>query len=130
MFANTQSEGTVLALPDVCLTPCPLPVPVPYINTATTMMAIPSVVNVFIEAAPVHTLHTLFPFSMGDTAGINGGVLSGTVMGPVRYMTGANTVLFNGSPAARLTSITLQNGFNAPGMSILPCQLKVLILAP
>ena len=51
-------------------------------------------------------------------------------MGPSRHLTGAFTVLLKGTPATRLTSLSLQNSTNALGMRIVPSQLKVLLLAP
>jgi hypothetical protein len=51
-------------------------------------------------------------------------------MGPSRHLTGAFTVLLKGTPATRLTSVSLQNSTNAIGMRIVPSQFKVLMLAP
>ena len=62
--------------------------------------------------------------------GIALGVASGTVMGPSRHLTGAFTVLFLGMPASRLTSVSLQNSTNCPGMRIVPSQVLLLLLAP
>ncbi|MGH7051066.1 MAG: hypothetical protein ACREE5_10535 [Acetobacteraceae bacterium] len=45
-------------------------------------------------------------------------------------MTGAETVLFSGMPATRLTSMSLQNSTNAPGVRLRPSQTAVLLLAP
>jgi hypothetical protein len=38
--------------------------------------------------------------------------------------------LIRGTPATRLTSLSLQNRVNALGMRIVPSQFKVLMLAP
>ena len=54
-------------------------------------------------------------------------------MGPSRHLTGAFTVLLKGTPATRLTSLSLQNSTNALGMRIVPSQLKcccALMTAP
>jgi hypothetical protein len=80
--------------------------------------------------APAHNLATIVPISMGDNPGIATGVASGTVMGPTRSLTGAFTVLVGGLPSTRLTSVNIQNSTNAPGMRIVPSQVKVLLLAP
>lgn len=135
MFANTQMMGTDLAFPDVCLTPAPpspSPVPVPYPNTALGPTANPATASmkVFINMMPVHTLKTITPLTQGDNPGVATGVASGTVMGPSRHLTGAFTVLIEGMPATRLTSVTIQNSTNAPGMRIAPSQTIVLLLAP
>jgi hypothetical protein len=51
-------------------------------------------------------------------------------MAPSQPMTGAFTVLVGGLVATRMTSMNLQNSTNCPGVSLVPSQLKVLILAP
>jgi hypothetical protein len=55
--------------------------------------------------------------------------VSGTIMGPSRHTTAANSVLIGGMPATRLTSLTLQNANNARGARVTPSQTKVLLLA-
>ncbi|MGK4005986.1 DUF4150 domain-containing protein [Sorangium sp. So ce1036] len=130
MFANTQGMGVDLGLPDVCLTPSPAPVPVPYPNIAAGPMGVPAVYNVLFTAAPAHNLATTIPLTNGDNAGIAMGVASGTVMGPSRHLTGAFSVLIRGMPASRLTSVSLQNSTNCPGVRVVPSQVKVLLLAP
>ncbi len=134
MFANTQMMGQDFAFPDVCLTPAPpspAPVPIPYPNIAMGPTANPGTAcrKVFISGAPAHNLGTTTPMTQGDNAGVSMGVASGRVMGPSRHLTGAFTVLLEGKPASRLTSTSLQNGTNVPGMRIVPSQTKVLILA-
>ncbi len=131
MFANTSMMGMDLGFPDVCLTPAaPAPIPVPYPNIAMGPMAIPSQTTVFIEAMPAHNLATEIPMTNGDNGGLIGGVASGTDMGPSRHLLGANTVLFGAMPVTRLTSMTIQNSTNAPGVRLVPSQVKVLVLAP
>ncbi|MEJ7729870.1 MAG: DUF4150 domain-containing protein [Polyangiaceae bacterium] len=133
MFANTQAMGVDFAFPDVCLTPAPpspSPVPMPYPNIATSQMAVGAVYNVLFVGAPAHNLSTSIPLTNGDNLGVGRGVVSGSVMGNARHTSGATTVLIGGAPATRLTSTSIQNGTNAPGMRIAPSQLKVLILAP
>ena len=133
MFANCQLLGTDMGFPDVCLTPAPpapAPVPIPYPNVAMGPMAVPNVPNILIMCAPAHNMGTTIPMTNGDNAGIATGVASGTVMGPSRHLTGAFTVLFNGMPATRLTSASLQNNTNCPGVRTVPSQTLVLILSP
>jgi hypothetical protein len=88
------------------------------------------VYNVLFMCAPAHTLATSIPFSNGDNPGVATGVASGSVMGPSRHLTAANTVLVGGMPATRLTSAALQNRTNCPGARVVPSQTKVLLLAP
>ena len=130
MFANTQMMGMDLGFPDVCLTPMPVPTPVPYPNIAMGPTAIPNVLNIFIMAMPVHNMATVTPLTNGDNAGVATGVASGTVMGPSRHLLGSFTCLFGGMPATRLTSMSLQNSTNAPGVRLVPSQPVVVILSP
>ena len=134
MFANCQLMGTDMAFPDVCLTPAPPapPIPVPYPNIAMGHMANPGTAckKTFIMCMPAHNLGTMIPMTNGDNPGVSMGVASGTVMGPQRHLTGAFTVLFEGMPATRVTSMSLQNSTNAPGMRVVPSQTKVILLAP
>jgi hypothetical protein len=130
MFANSQMMGMDLGFPDVCLTPMPVPTPVPYPNIAMGPTAIPNVLNIFILAMPVHNLGTTTPLTNGDNAGVAMGVASGTVMGPSRHILGAFTCLFGGMPATRLTSMSLQNSTNAPGVRLVPSQPVVVVLSP
>ncbi len=135
MFANSQMMGMDMAFPDVCLTPAPpspSPIPVPYPNMAMGPTANPGTAStkVFIMMMPAHTLKTMVPMTQGDNPGVATGVASATVMGPSRHLTGAFSVLIEGMPASRLTSSTIQNSTNAPGMRIVPSQTNVLLLAP
>jgi hypothetical protein len=131
MFANCQMMGTDMGFPDVCLTPTPAgPVPIPYPNIATGPMAIPNCPTILFMCMPAHNLATTIPMTNGDNTGVNMGVASGTVMGPSRHVTGAFTVLLNGMPATRMTSVSLQNSTNCPGVRLVPSQALVLLLSP
>lgn len=133
MFANSQMMGVDMAFPDVCLTPAPpspAPVPIPYPNIGMGPTAVGFSPKVLWMATPAHNMTTTVPLTNGDNAGVAMGVASGTVMGPDRHLTAAFTVLVGGAPATRLTSASLQNSTNAPGMRIAPSQTKVLLLAP
>jgi hypothetical protein len=131
MFANSQMGGQDMGFPDVCLTPVgPAVVPIPYPNIAAGPMGVPAAYKVLFQGTPAHNLSTVVPLTNGDNAGVATGVASGTVMGPSRHLTGAFTVLVGGMPATRLTSMSLQNSTNCPGMRVSPSQTKVLLLAP
>lgn len=133
MFAKTQMMGMSFSFPDVCLTPAPpspSPIPIPYPNIAMAPTAIPNVPTILTVGTPTHNLGTVTPLTNGDNAGIATGVGSATVMGPQRNLTGAFTCLIKGMPATRLTSVSLSNSTNAPGATIVPSQVKLLILAP
>ncbi|MDC3958880.1 MULTISPECIES: DUF4150 domain-containing protein [Polyangium] len=133
MFANSQMGGLNLGFPDVCLTPvppAPAPIPIPYPNLSIGPLGIPFVPVVLYGGTPAHNLATMIPISLGDNPGIATGVASGTVMGPTRSLTAAFSVLVGGLPGTRLTSVNIHNSTNAPGMRIVPSQVRVLLLAP
>lgn len=122
-----------MAFPDVCLTPAPpapAPVPVPYPNIGVEPTDTAFVPNVLMTCTPAHNLSTLPIMSSGDNLGVATGVASGTVMGPARTLTCAFTVLVGGMPLGRLTSATIQNSTNAPGVKLVPSVTNVLVLAP
>ncbi|MDX8000573.1 DUF4150 domain-containing protein [Xenorhabdus sp. Reich] len=128
MFANTQGGGTDMATPDICLTPAPPgpPVPVVYVNTASGTNAIStSTSTILFMGSPAHNMTTTTPMTTGDNPGVNLGLMSGTVMGPSHHTMGANSVLIKGSPATRLSSLTMQNSTNAIGSRTNPSQTKV-----
>lgn len=129
MFGNSQMGGVNIGFPDVCMTP-PGPLPIPYPNISMGPVGFPPSPNVLWMATPAHHLMTTPVFSMGDNPGIASGVASGTVMAPTRPMTGSFTVLVNGMPATRMTSVNIQNNTNCPGMTCVPSQVKVLLLSP
>jgi hypothetical protein len=133
MFANCQLGGMNFGFPDVCLTPTPGgPVPIPYPNFATGMTANPATAckKIYLSCMPAHNLATMGTISQGDNTGVNMGVASGMVMGPHRHLMGSFGVIYEGTPATKMTSPTGQNGLsmNAPGMTLVPAQFKVLIM--
>lgn len=129
MFANTQMGGTNVGSPDTCLTP-PYSTPTTYANTSQTASGVPAAYTILLAAAPAHNLGTTVPTSNGDEAGTYTGVTSGTIMGPTRKTTAANTILMGGMPATRMTSATMQNSTNSVGVALSPSQTKILLLAP
>ena len=131
MFANTQMMGMDMGFPDVCETPTPAgPIPIPYPNIAMGPTAIPTAPNILVLAMPIHNLATEIVLTNGDNAGLAMGLASGTVMGPSKHLTGAFTVLMDGMPVSRMTSVALQNSTNCPGVRLVPSQPTMLILSP
>jgi hypothetical protein len=129
MFANSQLAGMNFTFPDICKTP-PVGVPIPYPNFSFQLMAVGFVPKVLWMCSPAHVIaRTKVPISFGDTPGLMGGIISQTFMGTTFFVTGAFTVLLQGLPATRMTSITLMNRCNMIGLSIVPSQVKVLLLA-
>ena len=132
MFANTQFPAIDLGFPDVCKTLIALAVvPIPYPNIGVTSTAIPNIFNMFTTAMPDHNLMTTVPISNGDQPGLLLGVVSQLIMGPVRHVFGSFKVFKQVMPATKMLSMTGQNGMalNIPGMTLTPCQVKILILA-
>jgi len=132
MFANCQLGGMDFGFPDVCLTPALVPVPIPYPNMSMGMTANPATAckKVYLSCMPAHNLMTMGTISMGDNAGVNLGVASGTVMGPCKHLMGCVGVIYEGSPVTKMTSPTGQNGIslNAPGLTLVPSQFKVMVM--
>ena len=130
VFSKTQMPGMDFGFPDVCLTPVgPVPVPIPYPNIAMPPTAIPTQFKVFTLCMPNHNLATMTPLTNGDNAGVAMGVASGMIMGPDRNLLGSFKVLTGGPPATKMLSPSLQNNTNAPGLTLVPSQPKVIILA-
>lgn len=132
MLANTQMMGLDTTYPDVCLTPAPpapAPVPIPYPNIGAGPMGVPPVPTVLFSVAPAHNMGTIIPQTNGDNLGVALGVASALVMSPSRPVAGAFTCLVGGKPATRLTTPTVQNSTNVPGLRVVPSQVRVLILS-
>lgn len=132
MFLNTQGGGLNLAVPDVCKTTVgPAVVPIPYPNMAQPNTAVPTQFKLLVTALPGHNLTTQIPMSNGDNAGALGGVASQMMMGPCRHVRGSTKVMAGAGFVTRLLDTTGQNGMNAnaPGTSVAPSQVKVLILS-
>lgn len=135
MFACTTQGGTAMGMPDVCLTPAPPlpPIPIPYPNTAMIATANPSTCckKVFISMMPTVTKKTEIPMSQGDNAGVAGGVVSGMMMGPVKFNKGSAKVKVEGSEVIRMLDLSGHNGSNPNvpvGNVLAPSQTKVMIL--
>ncbi len=131
-FVNCNLGGMAFAFPDVCLTPSPVgPIPLPYPNISTSVMAIPSQFTTMLTCMPAHNLMTVVPMTNGDNAGVSMGVASGMVMGPERALKGSTNLMLGCIPAKRaLMDMTGHNGMapNIVGMTILPSQFKFISL--
>lgn len=134
MFQLTMCEGLNFGFPDVCLTPTPVgPIPIPYPNISMSTVALPPTVNlnILVDGTPTLNMASEIPISIGDEPGVNLGVMSGMVMGPTEFILGSETLMLEGVPAVKLTSLTAQNGelMNAPGMSLTPSQVTMIVLS-
>ena len=131
MFAVTKQAGQCMAMPDVCNTPIPPagPVPLPYPNIAMPMMGNPATTKVMISGMPALTKSSKITMSNGNQAGVNGGVVSGKIMGPAEFIMGSMKVKLEGNPAVRMGDTTKQNDGNAVGAVLVPSQVKVMIMS-
>ena len=128
MFFNNANGQTITAV-DVCKTPTPAgPVPVPYPNIANNAQAVGHCRSIFIMGTPAHNTNTQSLPTNGDQAGVLGGILSNTIMGPCQYTTGSTIVQYNGAPATRFTDMRALNNRNAFGAQVSPSQTKYICL--
>ena len=132
MFMLSMGAGLDLGFPDVCLTPAAAGAPLPYPDIAVTTTTAPAAYNVLVDCMPAVHLLSKGLVSFGDEAGTAGGVVSHLFDGQTQYEVGCETILVDGVPAQRLTSVTGQNALglmaNAPGMCVAPSQVTVLTL--
>ncbi len=133
MFMLTMGAGMDLGFPDACITPlAAAQVPLPYPNMAVSAPTMPAAFNVLVDCMPVINTMSKGLISAGDQTGVDGGVVSHMFGGQTSYMVGCFTILVDGAPAQRLTSVTGQNCMgvqpNAPGMCLVPSQVTVLSL--
>ncbi len=137
MFALTLGEGMCLGFPDVCITPIPspagpIPTPLPYPNTSESATCPDPAVNVLAECMPVINQMSSIAVSEGDDTGVEGGIVSHDISGETVFILGSLTVMADGLPIQRLTSITGQNAMgvlpNAPGACLVPSQFVMLVL--
>lgn len=131
--ASTTEDGQCVAFPDACKTPAgQAVVPVPYPNTAQLDQSDMATVSttVFIVGKNAVTENTEITSSSGDEAGVEGGVVSGTIKGPARFRLGSSIVSIEGYAAAYCGTQIGQNGNNnnAPlGVQVTPSQGKVFV---
>ena len=131
--ASSKGGGMAVASgPDVCKTPAPpapAPVPIPYPNMGNLAQAIKTSTKVLFVGKEAITLKSEVPMSMGDEAGVAGGVVSGRNMDKILFKKGSSKVKVEGQDCVHLTSVTSHNGANAnvPGVVAAPSQSKVLV---
>jgi hypothetical protein len=81
---------------------------------------------------PSHNLLTVKPLSLGDTPGLELGLIGPFDMGPTRHVFGSVNLFIGGPPATKkMTSPTGQNGLapNAVGATISPAQIVFMSLS-
>lgn len=114
-----ETEGPL----DICKTPeGPVPVPMPYENMAEWTMADGEPVALF-EGMPACTIASIIDLSEDDETGVEGGLISETIMEMVMADDGSEVLLITGLPAIDLgISMTMHNLENAMGMYDVPSQ--------
>jgi hypothetical protein len=130
--ASTNGGGNCMAMPDVCKVPAPPapPIPTPFPNTGMLNQATNASMKVNICGKQTVTIKSKIPKTMGDEAGVAGGLVSGVNMGPASFKKGSTKVKVEGSPCVSLTSMTAHNGTNAnapAGTVVAPSQTKVMV---
>lgn len=129
--AASTAAGQCFAMPDVCNVPSPAgPIPTPFPNLGMCATATETVPTVLIQNMPSLVLGSKISMSSGDEGGVGGGVVSGSVAGPITVVQGSSKVFAKGKPMAFLTGKTVHNGTppNAPlGNLVAPSQATVLI---
>jgi len=101
-------------------------------NTGTSATTSPTAYNVLVDCMPAINQLSLGLMSSGDESGYLGGMVSAMVDGQTEYIIGCTTILVDGVPAQRLTSVTGQNCMgvspNTVGNCLSPSQVTVLTL--
>ncbi len=131
---TTGATGTVVATsPDTCKTPQPpfgAPAPIPYPNTGMCATSLGVGFKVLVDSMPVVVEGCKLPASLGDQAGVAGGVVSGIFSGEIGYKMYSSRVSADGKKVVYLSALTGHNGANpnAPiGAVATPSQLRVLV---
>jgi len=130
--ASTKAGGVAQGNPDVCKVPAPPgpPVPQAFPNAADLTQAQDVSKKVKFAGAAVVTVASKIPRSMGDEAGVTGGVVSGMNMGPCSFKAGVPKVKVEGNDVVTQMKPTAHNGTNAnmpAGMVTSPSQVKVQV---
>lgn len=119
---NTQCPLAMnFAFPDSDVVP---PAVVPSMNVANLATAIPTVPNIFVNCMPVHNMLTMEPATVGS---VGPGVASGTACLTSTHTFGSTLIFYICIPATRLLDPTIQNLTNAPGATLIPCQVLLWI---
>ena len=131
MFAITTAGGLISSTaPDVCKTMvAQAPVPIPYPVTGVPSTGAPFTKKVFIASAPALTRRSKVNPTMGDQAGASGGggVMSGSVMGGIEFLSCSMKVFLEGAPAVRLSDTVTMNNRNTTGSDGVPSQVIVMV---
>lgn len=127
--AASKKGGMCSAMPNVCKTPAPPgpPVPIPYPNISQINTATKTVSKVLIEHKETVVETSEIPSSMGDEAGVAGGLKSGVHGKTTRMKEYSTKVIAGGKKIVPATAGTDQNDMNAQGKVVAVAQMKVLV---
>lgn len=108
----TKAGGQVEGMPNVCLTPAPPapPVPVPYPSLGKLAEASGAVEKVVVQNKESIVEGSKIPSTIGDAAGKNGGVASGTTGDAAAPKTFSSKVTFAGKKVVVQTATFAMNG--------------------
>ncbi|MBJ6759811.1 DUF4150 domain-containing protein [Myxococcaceae bacterium JPH2] len=111
-----DSNGTTVAVPDVCKTPSPGgPIPIPYPNVARSADTAKGSKSVEVEGNPLCLKDSNFSTSTGDEAGTaGGGVASSKTKGKAEFVNYSFDVKVEGKNVARAMDLMLHNDKNTP----------------
>mgnify|MGYP002629526155 FL=1 len=128
MYAATIQTGDIICYLDTCKTPAPPApsIPIPYVNMAMTMMAMPTVTQVLVMGCPSLNLDSKISVSMADEPGVAGGVVSGSFIGECQFTSGSMKVTLKGKPAVRMMDPAKSNKGNCFGSMMTPSQALVI----
>lgn len=132
MPITTKSAGICFAFPNVCKTPnasgVDVPIPYPSIGQLSDAKKVcdGGSDGVFAGGNAVVTTESEIDDTTGDSAGVSGGVVSGSFGKKVKFTKGSATVFANGNAVVRLLDPTTQNDGNCVG-TVLGGFLTVLV---
>jgi hypothetical protein len=114
------SGGKSVAFPDVCLTQVgPAVVPIPYPNIAQSSDMDNGAKTVTADGQPLGHEKSFFSKSVGDEAGSNKGVASGTTAGKSEFVSFSFDVEVEGKGVVRAMDQMLNNNKNTPPTPLL-----------
>jgi len=112
-IVHKASTGVAIAsAPDVCKTPMPGPVPIPYPNIAFSADLVDGTVTVAVEGGNMAAIKDCaFSTSTGNEGGTaGGGVSSGVIKGKAKFSSYSFDVKLESKNACRLTDSMTMNG--------------------
>ncbi|MBK8259370.1 MAG: DUF4150 domain-containing protein [Polyangiaceae bacterium] len=120
--AANKGVGLNICAPDVCRTPPPPGIPIPYVNFGAHAIAVPFSPVVFVCALPALNVSAKIPKTFGDEPG----VLHPVFMRVGTFVMGCPNVFVDNLPAIHLTLPTTGNAMNAPvGAHLVPNVVNV-----